>query len=118
MADYIFHMALPDDWKAAHRDGSYRVSTRGMSLDEVGFIHCSEMHQMEAVANGFYADVDTLVVLTVDPKAVGSEVVWEPPEPGVDDVFPHIYGPLPLAAVVDTTRWPRGDNGWSLADLP
>lgn len=117
MADHIFHMALPSDWDAAQNSDPYRVSTRGMSLDEVGFIHCSQRHQLEEVANGFYADVDEVVVLTVDPDRVGSEVWWEPPAPEVDEIFPHIYGPLPTAAVVETTPWRRGDDGWTLNDL-
>ena len=117
VAEHIFHMALPADWDAARRDDSYRISTRGMPLDEVGFIHCSRRRQLEGVANGFYGDVDEVVVLTIDPDRVDSDVVWEQPAPGIDDTFPHIYGPLPVVAVVESTRWRRGNGGWTLDDL-
>lgn len=112
--DPIFHLALPPDWVAAFGPGEYRMSTRGMTLDEVGFIHCSTRAQVEATANRFYSDVDELVLLTIDPLLVPSEVRWEPPAPGVDDLFPHVYGPLPIAAVNSTTFWIRGPHRWSL----
>ena len=38
-------------------------------------------------------------------------------DPGGDDLFPHIYGPLPVEAVTLARFWLRGDRGWSLDDL-
>ena len=56
------------------------------------------------------------MLLTIDPVAAAltSEVLWEPPAPGVDELFPHIYGPLPIAAVNMTTMWTRQSEGWVL----
>ena len=117
----LFHAAMPDDWAAAFADGEYSMSTRGMTLADVGFIHLSTRAQVEATANRFYADVDELVLLTVDPSKVPSEIKWEPPTPGSDELFPHIYGPLPLGAVVSTAYWFRTIDehgaGWSLDSL-
>lgn len=114
----IFHMALPEDWIAAFESGDYLMSTRGVTLADEGFIHCSTREQVEATANRFYADLDTLVLLTVDPALVPSEIVWEPPAPGVDDLFPHIYGPLPVAAVNLAATWTRRPGeSWSLTTL-
>ncbi len=110
----IFHLALPEDWQGAFETGEYRWSTRGQTLDAVGFIHCSTTVQIEATANRFYGDLSNLVLLTIDPVAVPSEVLWEPPAPGVDELFPHIYGPLPIAAVNMTTMWTRHGEGWVL----
>lgn len=112
--DPIFHLALPEDWQGAFETGEYRWSTRGQTLDAVGFIHCSTAVQIEAAANRFYGDLSHLVLLTIDPVAVNSEVLWEPPAPGVDELFPHIYGPLPIAAVNMTTMWTRKGEGWIL----
>jgi uncharacterized protein (DUF952 family) len=112
--DPIFHLALPEDWQSAFETGEYRWSTRGQTLDAVGFIHCSTTVQIEATANRFYGDLSHLVLLTIDPVAVPSEVLWEPPAPGVDELFPHIYGPLPIAAVNMTTMWTRHGEGWVL----
>ena len=116
----IFHAAMPDDWAAAFQTGEYTMSTRGATLAEVGFIHASTRHQVEATANRFYADVDQLVLLTIDPLAVPHEIRWEPPAPGADELFPHIYGPLPIAAVVSTRFWFRTIDatgaGWRLSE--
>ena len=117
----IYHAALPADWADAFGTGEYTVSTRGASLDDVGFIHASTREQIEGVANRFYADLTELVLLTIDPLAVPHEIRWEPPAPGVDELFPHIYGPLPVTAVVMTHPWLRSaDDGadWQLDSLP
>ncbi len=116
--DPIFHAALPDDWAHAFVDGEYTVSTRGATLQDVGFIHASTREQIEGVATRFYGDLDELVLLTIDPEKVPHEIRWEPPAPGVDELFPHIYGPLPVAAVVMTNYWLRTIDaegaGWRL----
>jgi glutathione S-transferase len=111
----IWHLALPDDWIAATRSGGpYTVSTRGMSLGEVGFIHCSHPHQIDGVAQRFYGDCETLLLLQVDPARVGSPVIEEPPADGIDELFPHIYGPLPIDAVTRIGVWRRSADGWNL----
>lgn len=116
--DPIFHLAVPDDWAAAFTTGDYRMSTRGVTLEQEGFIHCSTRAQMQDTANRFYGDLDQLIVLTIDTRLVFSEIRWEPPAPGVDTLFPHIYGPLPIAAVNLATHWRRSDDAaWSIDTL-
>jgi uncharacterized protein (DUF952 family) len=109
------HMAMPDDWAAAQRAGEYRMSTRGVTLEQEGFIHCSFDEQVEGTANRFYADVDELVLLRIDPALLDSTVVVEPPFPGAVELFPHVYGPIPLASVISATSWRRGPEGWRYA---
>lgn len=106
--DLIFHLALPADWVAATESGWYRVSTRGRSLDDEGFIHCSTRQQLVGVAERFYGDVGEVVILHVDPDRLGAEVRVEPAVEGGGELFPHVYGPIPSSAVVGTTRWARG----------
>jgi glutathione S-transferase len=115
--DPIFHLAIADDWAAAVAAGEYLVSTRGMSLDEVGFIHCSTRAQVEATANRFYGDIDQLVLLTIDSVLVPSRIIFEPPVPDSPLLFPHIYGPLPVSAISLASPWTRSPLGWSLATL-
>jgi uncharacterized protein (DUF952 family) len=110
-SDELLHIALPDDWTAARRIGEYRVSTRGRSLDQEGFIHCSYPHQLETVANRFYADLAELIILHVEPELLAAEVVPEAPTADDDELFPHVYGPIPTSAVIATTWWDRGDDG-------
>jgi uncharacterized protein (DUF952 family) len=113
----ILHLALPDDWAAAFADGHYTTSTRGMTLEQQGFIHCSTRDQLEDTANRFYADLDQLVVLTIDPLLVPARIVFEPGA-DVDVLFPHIYGPLPVAAVNLATPWLRRHGAaWTTATL-
>lgn len=121
----LFHLALPDEWAEAFAHGEYRRSTRGRSLEDEGFVHASTLAQVEGVANRFYADLDELVLLTIDPERVPYEIRWEPPAPGVEELFPHVYGPVPIDAVVTARLWRRsGDGGadddtgeWSLDDV-
>jgi glutathione S-transferase len=101
---WLYHLALRPEWNAARGEGSYRRSTRGQSLEEVGFIHLSAAHQLEATARRFYADLPPgeLLLLTIDPQRLagaGLEVRHEP-APGSGELFPHLYGPLPLEAVL------------------
>lgn len=110
----IWHLALPDDWRAAMQAGEYSVSTRSMTLDQVGFIHCAYSEQIEGVAQRFYDDCTTLLLIQIDPDRTGSSVVDEPPADGIDELFPHLYGPLPISAVTRVGLWRRSEHGWNL----
>lgn len=109
--DQLLHLALPDDWTAARESGEYRISTRGRTLEEEGFIHCSHPDQLEGVANRFYADLAEVVILHIDAELLDAEIRLEPPADGIDELFPHVYGPIPTTAVIATTWWDRGDDG-------
>lgn len=111
LSDDLLHIALPDEWSAAQIEGVYRMSTRGVTLDQEGFIHCSYPHQLVGVANRFYADVSELVLLRIDPDLVDAEIVVEPPVEGATELFPHIYGEVPVDTVIATTWWDRDDDG-------
>jgi uncharacterized protein (DUF952 family) len=102
----IFHVALPPDWAAARAAGGpYEVSTRGATLHDVGFIHaCRTLDQVDKVRRSFYADLDDLLLLVIDTDRLDAPVRHEPAD---GDVFPHIYGPLPLDAVIEVRPLPR-----------
>lgn len=106
----IHHLAQRDAWEAAVAAGEYRVSTIGMSLDDVGFIHASRPHQVAPVARRFYVGVDDLVLLTIDPALLDVEVRYEPGT-GTDELFPHLYGPLNIAAVIEVTPYAADADG-------
>jgi uncharacterized protein (DUF952 family) len=100
----IFHVTTTAEWEAARRSGSYTGSTRGKTLEEVGFIHCSFAEQTAGVVALLFSDcTDPLVLLQIDPAFVDAEIKVEPPVPGGDQDYPHIYGPLPVAAVVEVS---------------
>ena len=101
----IFHIATLADWEAAQESGAYTTSTRGVTLEDEGFIHASHAHQWEGVRAAFYAEVaEPLVLLEIETELLGVPVVEEPPAPGAEELFPHVYGALRPAAVVGVTR--------------
>ncbi len=106
----LFHVAERPAWDAARATGRYEISTRGSTLAEVGFVHCSLAHQVRGVAERFYADADDLVLLVIDADRVDAPVVFESPTPGAEE-FPHVYGPIPVAAVVEVRPVRRDATG-------
>jgi uncharacterized protein (DUF952 family) len=104
-ANQIFHIAYLDDWNDARTgaDREYRISTKGRTLEEQGFIHASATRdQVERVGAAVYAsDTRPLVVVVVDIDELEVPVVAENLEGG-DELFPHVYGPLPVRAVTAT----------------
>lgn len=94
----LLHITERAAWLEAAGSGEYRMSTRGVTLEDQGFIHCSLCHQLRGVAEFVYGDADDLVVLVIDSARLPAEVRYEAPEPGTEK-YPHIYGPLPTAAV-------------------
>ncbi|MBG0823204.1 DUF952 domain-containing protein [Planomonospora sp. ID91781] len=108
----ILHLALSADWQAARATGEYRVSTLGRTLEQEGFIHaCADRAQLDGVAGRFYRGVtEPLTLLTVDPRGldVRMEAPAAPdtgtgPAPASTETFPHVYGPIPVRAVVSAT---------------
>lgn len=79
------------------------------AYDADGFIHCTIGDgRMLAVANMFYTrDRRPFLALSLDPALITSEVRFEDP----DSVFPHIYGPLQVAAVTGHRLVERDDEG-------
>jgi uncharacterized protein (DUF952 family) len=97
----IYHITAASDWAQAQRDGEYRLSTRGRTLAQEGFIHAGTARQVAPVANAFYQGMTGLVVLVIDTGRVRPEIGYDL-VPGQPDPFPHIYGPLNVDAVVRT----------------
>jgi uncharacterized protein (DUF952 family) len=97
----IFHIATASDWASAQVSGAYTTSTRGVTLEEEGYVHASRADQWEGALAAHYADVDEpLVLLEIDTDLLDVPVVEEAPAPGLTETFPHVYGAIPTAAVV------------------
>lgn len=90
----IFHMCRAEEWEAARDAGAYP----GSSQDRAdGFIHFSTAGQLPVSAAKHRAGQTGLVLLTVDAAALGAPLKWEPSRGG--QLFPHLYGALPVGAV-------------------
>lgn len=106
MAEPIYHICRADEWRAAQASGSYP----GSSQDKAdGFIHFSGRDQVKESAAKHRAGQSGLVLLAVDPDRLGPALKWEPSRGG--QLFPHLYGPLPTAAVVSAHELPLGPDG-------
>jgi uncharacterized protein (DUF952 family) len=99
----IYHLTDPATWARSLAAGFHTGSTRNTDLEQEGFIHCSTALQWPATVERFYADVDELLLLHIDEGALDVPLVHEQlgdaPEP-----FPHVYGPIPVSAVVRVER--------------
>jgi uncharacterized protein (DUF952 family) len=83
------------EWERARAAGSYR----GDTLDSEGYIHCSTAEQWPRVLAALYSGRRDLVLLEIDQARLECELRWEDLQ-GSGELFPHIYGPLPAAAVI------------------
>lgn len=86
--------------RATWQDAERRRIYDGSAVDKRdGFIHFSTAAQLPETAARHFAGQADLTLVAVDEEALGPDLKWEPSRGG--DLFPHLYGPLPLAAV----RW-------------
>jgi uncharacterized protein (DUF952 family) len=107
----IYHLAVATEWaEAVATGGPYRRSTLGKSLDGEGFIHCSFAAQVQEIADLIYFGRDDVVLLTIKVADVPADIAVENLH-GTDQSYPHIYGPLPLDAVVAHAPVPVGPDG-------
>ncbi len=102
----IYHIAYREDWNRALVEGVYRVD----SLDSQGFIHMSDGTQVKKVADSTFRGEENLLLLYIDYEEVKDGVRWEGKGDYGED-FPHLYGPLPLDAVVRVEEFRPDENG-------
>jgi uncharacterized protein (DUF952 family) len=111
----LLHLCTTAEWEQALATGERRPP----SFDEIGFVHLSSPHQVHLPANRLYAGRTDMVALRCDPAKLGAEVRWEPGVPGDPESmrFPHLYGPLPVAAVTSVTGYlPNADGVFAEMD--
>lgn len=99
----LVHLCSKDEWRSAQAHGEHRPD----SLAAVGFVHLSTPQQVHLPANRLYAGRTDLVLLHIDAARLPSPVRWErgvPADP-VGMEFPHLYGPLPIGAVIRVTSY-------------
>jgi uncharacterized protein (DUF952 family) len=101
----IFHIAKREQWEKALLEGVYRVNT----LDSQGFIHCSTFQQIIKVANAVFHAQKDLVLLCIATNKVQAEIRYE--SAGGEELYPHIYGPLNLNAIVKAADFQSAKNG-------
>jgi uncharacterized protein (DUF952 family) len=105
----IYHMCRQSEWTAAEAAGIYHGSSQDVAD---GFIHFSAAQQIRESARKHRAGQADLVLVTVDAAKLGAGLKWEVSRGGA--LFPHLYGPLPLAAVIRIEPLPLGPDGMHL----
>jgi uncharacterized protein (DUF952 family) len=92
---YIYHITTAAAWEKAQTTGAYITD----SLSTEGFIHCSTQDQVAGVLDRYYMGQNNLVKLTIEKSKVTSPLIFELAT-SINEVFPHIHGPINLSAVV------------------
>jgi uncharacterized protein (DUF952 family) len=93
-------------WRDAERQGRFT----GAPVDVAdGFIHFSTAAQVAETAARHFAGQDDLLLVAVEGDRLGEALRYEASRGG--DLFPHLYGDLPLSAVVSVEEMPLGPDG-------
>jgi uncharacterized protein (DUF952 family) len=110
----IYHLTTRQAWRESQQRGEYRAE----SLESEGFIHSSTERQILPVAEAFFRGQSEILLLEIDPALLSSALRWEAPSggtppPGVPegDLFPHIYGPINLDAIVKVYNLESNPDG-------
>ena len=115
MEDRIYTLVRGADWRAAEAAGEYRGSAHDQ---RDGFLHFSAAAQVRASAAKHRRGEPDLWLVEADATRLGAALQWEPASGGSrPGLFPHLYAPLPVAAVLSVTRLPlREDGGHDFPD--
>jgi uncharacterized protein (DUF952 family) len=106
MSRIIYKIASQALWREAEAAGRFT----GAPVDLAdGFIHFSTAGQARETASRHFAGQDDLVLVAVDAARLGPALEYEPSRGGA--LFPHLYGPLLLDAVVWVRPLPLGEDG-------
>ena len=106
MPTIIYKICETALWREAERSGVFHGAP-----DDArdGFIHFSTGGQVRETAARYFAGAGDLMLVAVDADALDAALKWEASRGG--DLFPHLYGVLPLAAVVWARPLPLGADG-------
>jgi uncharacterized protein (DUF952 family) len=91
----VYKVLAEAAYQAAKSEGQFLGT--GDDLRD-GFIHLSAANQVAGTLAKHYSGQEDLLLLGLDPERLGAGLRWEPSRGG--DLFPHLYGALPLDAIV------------------
>jgi uncharacterized protein (DUF952 family) len=91
----VYKIVATEEWAKAEAAGVFA----GASVDRAdGFIHFSTAEQAPETASKWFAGRGDLTLAAIDAEALGKDLRWEPSRGGA--LFPHLYAPLPMSAVL------------------
>ena len=106
MSPRLYHITTSDETDVALELGHYTPQ----AFQVEGFIHCSYREQVTSVVDRIFGAPDGLVLLEIDQTRLEMRIVDENLEGG-SELFPHLYGRLPMSAVIRIHRFPSDEDG-------
>jgi len=91
----VYKVMTAAELQEMQREGAFEGSPADIAD---GYIHLSCGSQLAGTLDKHFSGVEGLMLVAVDLSRLGDTVRWEPARGG--ELFPHIYGRLPLGAVV------------------
>ena len=109
--DFIYKVASAAAFGQSEAAGSFV----GMPVDHAdGYVHFSTAAQLRETLRLHFAGQADLVLFAVRARDVGAALRWEASRGG--DLFPHVYGDVPMRAVAEHARIAVAADG--AVDLP
>lgn len=106
MNERVYKICPQDLWRQAEAIGRFE----GAPIDVAdGYIHFSTGSQVRETARRHFAGIRDLLLITVDTAALAGELRYEPARNR--ELFPHLYGSLPLSAALAVDQLPLGPDG-------
>jgi uncharacterized protein (DUF952 family) len=106
MQEAIYKIVAAGEWMKAEKSGLFK----GSAVDtRDGFVHFSAARQVRETAERHFRGQDGLILVAADAASLGEALKWEASRGG--DRFPHLYGALPMSAVLWTRPLPLGADG-------
>ena len=106
MTGIIYKIVPQTLWRKAEAEGAFA----GAPVDLAdGYIHFSTAGQVRETAAKHFAGQDDLLLVAVATERLGEALKWEVSRGGA--LFPHLYAPLDLAAVLRVDPLPLGPDG-------
>lgn len=106
MSQIIYKIAPEALWREAERIGHFT----GAPVDVAdGFIHFSTASQVRETAARHFAGQADLLLIAIDGARLGDALKYDVSRGGA--LFPHLYAPLDLDAVVWVKPMPLGEDG-------
>ena len=106
----VYKILTEPQWDAAREAGVFKGSP--VDLDD-GFIHLSGPEQLAETARRHFSGQSGLWLLGLDAERLGSALKWEPSRGG--ELFPHLYAPMPMDAVIEARPLALDADGVPLA---
>ncbi|CDZ64198.1 DUF952 domain-containing protein [Neorhizobium galegae] len=95
MTDIVYKIVPETLWRQAKQKGVFA----GAEIDlKDGYIHFSTGPQAKETARLHFAGISGLMLVAVDATLLGEALKYEASRGG--DLFPHLYGTLPVSSVL------------------